>query len=222
METAMKANNRTPIRKIRLSRSLALLLVAAIMVYASPSAVRADGIENGNFEAEDLTGWQVDAGTEGSVDLVASAVNTQQSVVFTPVSGNQFALLRPGAPGQYTSLFQSFQANAGQAISCWSFFVSGDTEYGDAAEVRIRAGGNVIATVFGADAPGVGDLGYKPWTQWQYTFQSAGTYEIEARVINANDNLMPSLLGLDRCQVGDPASFPPYRRPPYHPIPPKS
>jgi hypothetical protein len=218
----MKANNWAPIRKTCLSRCFAPLLVAVVMLCALPGAVRAGGIENGDFEAEELTGWHLDTGTEGSVELVASFVTNRQTMVFAPVTGSQYGLLRPGTPGQYTSLLQSFQVDAGQAISCWSFFASGDSEYNDTAEVRIRAGGNIIATVFSADAPGVGDLGYKPWTQWQYTFQYAGTYEVEARIVNVNDNLMPSFLGLDRCLVGDPASFPLYRRPSYHPIPPAS
>jgi len=117
---------------------------------------------------------------------------------FFPREGLYFAVLTAGQGGTCTTLDQQVSVAAGTTISGWAFFrTREDSRRSDFAnddgEVAIQSGGADLAIVFSDDAKTVGPYdptviglaGQTPWTRWSYTFPSAGTYTIEARVRNA-------------------------------------
>jgi hypothetical protein len=169
------------------NRVIVVLLILIINLTTSLKQAQAS-IINGSFETGDLTGWT--ASPAGLVSVVSSYDT------FTPVHGNFFALLEAGAgTGVYTTLSQTFSANAGDTILGWAFFQANDyMPYNDDAYVRIVQGNLIL---FSSSVSAVGDYGFTPWTFFAYTFPSSGTFTIEAGVRNVEDNALSSVLGLD-------------------------
>jgi hypothetical protein len=161
------------------------------------------GIINGSFETGNLTGWTA---SPSSLAGAVSSYHTFSPAPFTPIDGNFFALLSAGAGANvYTTLSQSFSANAGDTISGWAFFQAVDyMPFNDDAYVRIVQGNQIL---FASSVSAVGDLGSTPWTFFSYTFPSSGTFTIEAGVRNVADNLFNSVLGLDNVRLSS-ASVP--------------
>jgi hypothetical protein len=134
------------------------------------------------------------------------APNSYPAYTYLPSEGKYFALLEPAAKEVYTTLSQSFSAQAGQVVSCWTFFDGEDVAgYNDHGDVRILQGTTPVATVYHEDIISAGDPGNLPWSHWAYTVTVAGSYTIEARIANAKDDTFPSYLGLDGCSF--PTSF---------------
>jgi hypothetical protein len=155
-------------------------------------------IINPSFE-DNFNGWEV------FTPVGAETVVTSSFLTYLPVNGNYFALLKNDGPGNFTSVSQSFSAQAGDIIAGWAFFKTYDyMPYDDYGEVIIRQGATTIATVFLASISTVGDYGQTPWTYWQYLFTSPGVYTIEARITNVGDDGFDSYLGLDA--LGDPVA----------------
>ena len=74
--------------------------------------------------------------------------------------------------------------------------------------MRILSGGFPIATVFQSSVDAVESVGFTPWVSWYYVFSTAGSYTVEARIINANDaNSDSSSLGIDNCVIGSPTEI---------------
>jgi len=174
------------------NRVIVVLLILIINLTTSLKQAQAS-IINGSFETGDLTGWT--ASPAGLVSVVSS-YHTYSPTPFTPVHGNFFALLEAGAgTGVYTTLSQTFSANAGDTILGWAFFQANDfMPYDDDAYVRIVQGNLIL---FSSSVSAVGDYGFTPWTFFAYTFPSSGTFTIEAGVRNVEDNDLSSVLGLD-------------------------
>src|SRR5207249_4183106 len=108
-------------------------------------------------------------------------------------------------PGSFTTLSQTFTANAGDRITGWAFFDAADyMPYNDHAEVVITSSGGGSVTVFSFSVSAVGDYGQTPWTKWQYTFPSGGTFTIQAQLTNALDNNLDSRLGFDALKLSPP------------------
>src|SRR5439155_10688183 len=110
-----------------------------------------------------LTGWTAVIPVGGSIDVVTSynAIvsgnwdtgypNGQPGspVTYSPVDGSQFAVLKTDGPGSFTTLSQTFTANAGDRITGWAFFDAADyMPYNDHAEVVITSSGGGSVTVF--------------------------------------------------------------------------
>jgi len=174
------------------NRVIVVLLILIINLTTSLKQAQAS-IINGSFETGDLTGWT--ASPAGLVSVVSSYDT------FTPVHGNFFALLEAGEEGVYTTLSQTFSANAGDTILGWAFFQANDyMPYDDDAYVRIVQGNLIL---FSSSVSAVGDYGFTPWTFFAYTFPSSGTFTIEAGVRNVEDNDLSSVLGLDYVRLVD-------------------
>jgi hypothetical protein len=147
---------------------------------------------NPNFETGNLSGWTTKIPFGGFVHIVPSGAG------FTAKVGAYFALLKTNGPGSFTTLSQSFAAAPGDTISGWAFFNAGDyMPYNDNAQVQIKSGNTVLATVFSASVATVGNFGKTPWTPWQHTVTAAGTYTVVARIANAGDSSFDSHMGLD-------------------------
>jgi hypothetical protein len=115
-----------------------------------------------------------------------------------PKTGSEFILMKTDGPGSYTTASRTFVAKAGETISGWAFFDALDyLPYNDNGQVTINSGGSVLATLFSASVSTVGAYGETPWTYWEYTFPSDGTYTLAAKVANAVDSEFDSYLGLD-------------------------
>jgi hypothetical protein len=180
---------------IALVLSLVLVLTLSSAVFAgSPS------LTNPGFEAGDLSGWTLTLPSGGSATAVSyySANNGYGPDYYAP-DGSYFALLKTGAADIYTSISQSFSANAGDTISGWAFFDANEEGYfNDNCKVEIKDSlDSVIANLFSADASSVGWYGQTPWTSWSYTFQVTGTYKLQAGVANNLDDEVDAYLGLD-------------------------
>jgi hypothetical protein len=57
---------------------------------------------------------------------------------------------------------------------------------------------NVIATPWYSDTAMVG-FGDGPWTYWEWTAPSSGTYILELRIANSGDDIFDSYALLDGC-----------------------
>lgn len=189
--------------KHKISTAFGVALLVALMV-VSPS-LAAPALTNAGFETGDLTGWSATiplggfayATTSYTADTMDYTVGTP-GPVYGPVYGSYFALLKTDGPGSYTTISQSFTVSAGDKISGYAFFDAGDyLPFVDSAQVQIKSGAMVVATVFSASVSTVGNGGETPWTYWEHTFASAGTYTVEARVANALDSGIDAFMGLD-------------------------
>jgi len=129
---------------------------------------------------------------------VSNSYYSDWSTLYMPKTGPEFILMKTDGPGSYTTAARTFVAKAGETISGWAFFDARDyVPYNDNGQVTISSGGTVLATLFSASVATVGSYGETPWTYWEYTFLSDGTYTLEAKVANAFDSTLDSYLGLD-------------------------
>jgi hypothetical protein len=152
---------------------------------------------------------------------------------YSPEGDNQhFAVLKTAGPDSVTTLSQTFTlVNGGERLSFSAFFDAGDhAPFNDYGDVVLYKGSVPLVTLFaesilggdGSDtlpptpllAPevsgsrsrnAVGDYGNTPWTNLQYVITNPGTYTLEARTSNADDNALDSYLGLSNAQFVEPA-----------------
>jgi len=188
-------------------RRLACQVLAVFAILLTTSGQLQAGIINGSFEAG-LTGWVPN--NPSFVSVVGLHVEQPgATVTYNPTEGSFFALLETGLDtGVYTTLSQTFFANAGDTLSGYAFFDTTDyLPYNDDGYVRIVQG-NVI--LFSSSVSAVGNFGQTPWTFFSYTFPISGWYTIEAGVRNVQDNSVLSYLGLDAVRwtpVPEPSSL---------------
>jgi hypothetical protein len=197
----------TEVRWSRTGRKLAALAFALILTFvwlpAAPTAGAAPALLllNPGFEDGNLAGWT--ASSSDLVSVVNQHIAPNSNYAYSPAEGGHFALLEPSEPDVPTTLRQTFAAQPGDVVSCWTFFDGEDApDWNDYGDVRILLGDQVVATVYQASVSSAGDLGYLPWSRWSFTVTVTADYTLEARVANAVDNTMPSYLGLDGCSVG--------------------
>ena len=172
-----------------------LILAAASVVGAlalATGAAGASSITNGSFETGDTTGWT----GSGSVNIVNGGT-----------AGSWYAQLVAGSKGVYTTLSQTFTADAGATLTGQSNFLTSETQgdactggFDDDGAVLILQGSTVIATPYARDACGItSGTQTGAWAGWTWTAPATGTYTILARVENVGDSdpLGASYLGLD-------------------------
>ncbi len=217
MNGLIKGNTHLRLLKLRRVGAAFVVFVVAIMaltVGGATAALAATPLVNESFEG-DLSGWSVQVpehGFAGAVTSFDASLPAQfgypaKDVQFYPVDGAYFALLKTNGAGSYTTLSQTFSADAGATISGWAFFNTTDfysPPYNDNAQVYIYKDGSLVATVFDQSVLTVGDRGDTPWTYWSYTFPSAETYTVQARVANTSDAAYDSHLGLDGVEYNRP------------------
>jgi hypothetical protein len=187
-------------RKWHLLGGVLLALATIILFPFQVAAAVTITITNGSFETGNLNGWSTYIPPEGyAIATTSYSWSSPSYGSFSAKHGSYFALLKTDGPGSYTALSQSFYANAGDKICGWAFFKAEDyMPYNDDCTVRIKnSAGTVIYTAFSASVSTVGNYGNTPWTYWQYTFATAGTYTVEARIANNGDSGYDSVMGLD-------------------------
>jgi hypothetical protein len=175
----------------RRRRLLTLLVATAALSLSAASAQAAIVMVNPGFESGTTAGW------------VGSGTVTTQLNGYTAPYGSRFAYVTSGCPTN--TLSQTFTASAGDKLSGAAFFDTDDyLPYNDNGSVRIVITPSGSSTaVFSSSVGQVGSGGGTPWTAWQYTFSSSGTYRIEVQSTNVNDCGVNSYVGIDIAQVVD-------------------
>ncbi len=152
----------------------------------------------GFTETGDLSEWNLTIPPGGIAQVSSSYYSYPANTLYAPKTGSEFVLMKTNGPGSYTTAARTFVAKAGETISGWAFFDARDyMPFNDDAQVTIRLDGTVLATLFSASVSTVGDYGETPWTYWEYTFTSDGSYTLEAKITNALDSILDSYMGLD-------------------------
>jgi hypothetical protein len=206
-------------------------LVTGALAWAALAPVSAHAVEllvNGGFEdsfTNDLTdGW---AGSPDGALITTSGVAGQflrpgqgfndplgpnatayndvngdpYAVSYAPMEGFQFAVLTSGAQNVFTKISQTFTLSGAGTFSGFAAFLGGDQELNpDSAYVKIFGLGAPEDPVFSASIDTLGDYGYTPWTAFSGNL-GAGTYRIEAGVVNIGDDDESSRLLLDGFSV---------------------
>ncbi len=163
---------------------LFILALLAVMAVSPSTGTAAVTLTNPSFETGNLSGWSA-AG--GSVSVVTSYGS------YLPKHGQYFARLYASCPT--TTLSQNFTASAGDQIDGWAFFKAEDyLPFNDNAQVLILQGGVIL---FNSSVGAVGNYGGTPWTHWQYTLPTSGTFTLQGRVSNVGDCALASVLGMD-------------------------
>ena len=175
-----------------------LTLVLSFGLVMAPQAAASSGVvANGGFETGDFIGWSSAVPAGATAQVVTSHFGLEGEI-YEPKEGSYFALLTTDGDGVYNILSQTFSVAAGGTISGWAFFETWDyMPFDDNAQVRILQDSTVVAVLFDESVSSVGDCGETPWTFWEYTFRTAGTYTLEARITNEGDAEVVSYLGLD-------------------------
>jgi len=148
-----------------------------------------EALTNGRFEMGDFTGWSLTIPSGASAQVVTSHTG-DQGTAYDPVEGDYFALLKTDGPGSLTKASQQFEIGGGVKLQGWAAFDARDyLPFNDYAQVRILdSDGNVVATPWYCDVATVGDYGDGPWTQWEWTASTGGTYTLELSITNAYDS----------------------------------
>jgi hypothetical protein len=147
---------------------------------------------NGDFETGDFTGWTtyIPSGASASV---ATGWTGYYGTSYSPQDGSYFALLKTNGHNSYTTISQDIAMTAGDTLEGWAAFDARDyIPYNDNAAVRILQGGSLIATPWYSDVSILGNYGDGPWTSWQWTAPSSGTYTLEYRNSNWLDSVLDS------------------------------
>ena len=162
---------------------------------------------NGGFESGDLTGWSVVIPAGGFINIVEAGSGE------IAVEGKYFANMKTDGPGSFTTLSQAFNADPGQEVSGYAFFVDQEflqnqpCVFQDSMSVDIMAGDTVVANVFYTQhcTDGVNfDDGSLPWTLWSYTFDGTeppGPYAVQARITHIGDSSVDSTSGVDGVEL---------------------
>jgi hypothetical protein len=168
-------------------KSAALLAVLAAALLA-PAALA----DNGSFESGDFTGWSVDAPT-GSASVLAGGA---------PGGGSFYGAVGAGAVGEYQSIATAVSLQAGDAVGAAALFVNAENDgekcfYDDQAEVVVLLDGNVVGTIFAANACASPGQSIGPWSGGQIYVSQDGVYTVVARVRNIGDSAVASQVWLD-------------------------
>jgi|GEM_PF-6750168 len=187
---------------------IVVIALIALTAAVAPAGVFAAAIiNNGSFENGSTSGWSAvippTVGTQLGGDISVASSYSSVNGSFTPKDGALMAILYPAQAEVFTSLSQSMNADAGDQINGWAFFVAEDsgTGYDDYGQVMITSDtGSVIATLFSASVSSVGTARNTGWVAFSYTFSTAGTYVLQARVANRGDYKKDSILAIDGVQ----------------------
>ena len=188
-------------RRIRYSRNILILGVLALTGLVT--TLGRSQIINGGFESGDLTGW-----TPSSFRVFAVGGAGNQGIPgpgdpqfgWQPSQGTTFGWLFSGDfPGVYTTLSQTFAAEAGDVLSFDTYFDAGDfLPYNDNGYVRIvNLADSSSMTLYAKSVADVGNFGGDGWRSLSYGIPSAGLYLLEGGVTEGLDFQHHSALGLD-------------------------
>ena len=168
-------------------RKSAVVLVALVAAVMAPVALA----DNGSFETGDFSGWTVDAPT-GSATVQPGGA---------PGGGSYYGAVGAGSQEQWQSIATSVSLQAGDAVSAAALFYNAEVPeecyYDDAAEVVVLLDGNVVGTLFAANACAADFSGAGPWGGGQVYVSQDGVYTVVARVKNVGDSVVSSQVWLD-------------------------
>lgn len=185
-----------------------VIIAGAACALVASSAEAAGRFVNGSFE-DGFTGWVYDeeqVHNPGEANHLAESGEVDQS--YGPVDGTYIATIQANFTDTPVVLSQTFTTEGGLFSGSAAFLGEDFLPWNDSGYVRLYrlGGGEVSATsfddgdgyeqLFYADIAGVGDWGYTPWTRFSIRL-GAGTYRVEAGVIDRNDDRETSLLILD-------------------------
>jgi len=171
-----------------------LLTVAALVAFCFLGSEEASAeLINPGFETGTTAGWVETIPPGGEISVV-SEYHGDLGLLYLPVGGSYFALLKTDGPGSRTLLSQAVALSAGETLTGWAAFDARDYfPYNDSAAVQILDSlNNIIATPWSADVATVGDFADAPWTEWMWTATGAGTYTLRYEVSNALDGFWDS------------------------------
>lgn len=177
------------------------VLMAALHAQASTMV-------NEGFELNSLTGWTPNLNTggasvvifhDGSVDD-GTGTFTVASTGFhytpQPGFGSYFLRILAGTTDQPVTIRQSLTLVAGDKLEGWAAFDWADyydtgtgVNYTDGASVKILDATNtVVATPFTKQGVSGQDTADYPWTAWDWTALTGGTYTLEFSAINTGND----------------------------------
>ena len=178
------------------------MIACAALAATTLGGVPAQGAElfNGSFE-DILNDWAADPSlfqTPG--EFQHRDENGFADKKYTPVDGALLGVIQAGAGDFEVLVSQTFTTKGGTFSGAAAFLAEDDLAYNDFGFVRLVHGLDVIELfrrdIAGGPGIGVGAYGYTEWTAFS-TLLAAGTYTIEAGVVNATDEFNPSFLLVD-------------------------
>jgi hypothetical protein len=173
-----------------------------LFVLQASTYLNAAVVQNGSFE-NGLANWSVSQNADvlGDPILVVSQFES-----YGPTEGSSFALLRSSFTDTYNRLFQAVDLKAGDRLAGSAFFKTQDyLPFDDDAYIRIV---ELDAVLFSSRVSAVGNYGGTPWTNFEFTIPTTGTFTIELAVRNAIDGGVGSYLGVDNLRaVPEPTSM---------------
>ena len=176
-----------------LKSMIACAAVAAATLSSAPA--QAAELFNGSFE-DILTNWAADPSlfqTPGEFEHRDE--NGTADKKYTPVDGVLLGVIQAGAGDFEVLIAQTFTTKGGTFSGSAAFLAEDFLDYNDFGFVRLRHGADVIE-LFASDVAAVGAFGFTEWTGFS-TQLAAGTYTLEAGVVNATDEFNPSFLLVD-------------------------
>jgi hypothetical protein len=181
---------------------LKLKVFVFLFVLQASTYLNAAVVQNGGFE-NGLANWSVSQNADvlGDPILVVSQFES-----YGPTEGSSFALLRSSFTDTYNRLFQAVDLKAGDRLAGSAFFKTQDyLPFDDDEYIRIV---ELDAVLFSSRVSAVGNYGGTPWTNFEFTIPTTGTYTIELAIRNAIDDAAPSYLGVDNLRmVPEPTSM---------------
>jgi len=185
-------------------KRLARITTVAVVVFSAAAMLEASPTNPG-FETGDLTGWSTSIPSGASLTVVTTHEDAlgRGTTSWTAAEGGYFVLLKTDGPGNFTQLYQSFSAAAGDVLAFQYFWDSQDRfPANDVAAGRLLSGvgpgGPAVATLFEHSVWTDPDKYWgTPWTPVSYTFTTAGTYTVLFEVANGFDGLLDSYVGID-------------------------
>jgi len=175
------------------SSMIACAALAAATLGGAPA--QAAELFNGSFE-DILSSWAADPSlfqTPGEFQHRDSGGAADKK--YTPVDGYMLGVIQAGAGDFEVLIAQTFTTKGGMFFGSAAFLAEDELGYNDHGFVRLRHGADVTQLFF-SDIAAVGSYGFTEWTGFS-TLLAAGTYTLEAGVVNASDEFNPSFLLVD-------------------------
>jgi hypothetical protein len=155
--------------------------------------------DNGSFETRDFTNWTVDTPSGSAAVLPGGA----------PGGGSYFGTVGAGAQEQWQSIATTVSLQAGDAVSAAALFYNAESDgekcfFDGVAQVVVLLDGNVVATLFAANACALPGQSAGPWSGGQVYASQDGVYTVVAQVKNVGDSAVASQVWLDAVSARTP------------------
>ena len=184
-------------------RDLIAGLAAVVVLLTGTGQVRGAAIVNGGFNGN-LNGWTQETDTtvpHGDPDVATAILDVRETFsepggeVLSPTEGSHFVFLEATSVGTpqgfsltpYAVLTQTFIADAGDRIvgDYFTWLYKDGARHSSEFSIAISSTpGHNVYHAHSRTWPGEDTIEtlYWPWTEFQYTFEEAGTYQLEIYV----------------------------------------